>query len=201
MGRESEATATFQGETGYVLALLEPAEIILRRELKARIPRAKITGWSVEGDDLVIATGQGPLRLGLGAKEAGAWARALARPLPTLAEKLGLGPDAPVFLSGQGDGAELDAALAGHVVPDVSAARIIIARLTAPEDLGTALALAAARPDLPVWCVYPKGKGAQPSDSDVRAAFRGAGWIDTKNCAVSDRLTATRYVRKSKHPG
>ena len=42
-----------------------------------------------------------------------------------------------------------------------------------------------------LWAVYPKG-GAM--DAAVRTALRAAGWRDAKACAVSERLTATRYL-------
>jgi hypothetical protein len=42
-----------------------------------------------------------------------------------------------------------------------------------------------------LWAVYPKG-GAM--DAAVRTQLRAAGWRDVKACAVSERLTATRYL-------
>ena len=48
---------------------------------------------------------------------------------------------------------------------------------------------------LPLWTVYPKGKAGQFGDTAIRTALRDAGWRDTKSCAVSERLTATRYNR------
>ena len=46
-----------------------------------------------------------------------------------------------------------------------------------------------------VWVVYPKGPDASPSDTEVRTAMRGWGYVDNKTSAVSDALTATRYVQ------
>jgi hypothetical protein len=64
--------------------------------------------------------------------------------------------------------------------------------LNTPGDLANAFALAEDAPDLPLWCVYPKGKSTV-SDAVVRDYLRGRGYIDSKSCAVSARLTATRY--------
>jgi hypothetical protein len=49
---------------------------------------------------------------------------------------------------------------------------------------------------LPLWAVYPKGMAANPGEAAIRSALRSAGWMDNKTCAVSARLTATRYGRK-----
>jgi hypothetical protein len=45
-----------------------------------------------------------------------------------------------------------------------------------------------------LWIFHPKGKGANPSDAEVRAAGIAAGLVDNKICAYNDALTATRYV-------
>ena len=46
---------------------------------------------------------------------------------------------------------------------------------------------------LRVWCVYRKGKAAPVGDGAIRTAFRDAGWMDIKSCAVSAAWTATLY--------
>jgi len=195
MGREAEGEARYRGEAGRVLALLEPQEIILRRGIRARIPRAGITGWRAEGEALHLDTAEGPMTLALGAREAAAWAKALARPLPTLAGKLGLGPGTRVFATGDLSDGALAAALAEARAATADAASLLLAVILDEVQLAAACDLARSRPDLPLWCVYRRGK-AVPGDAAVRAAFRGMGWIDSRSCAVSDGLTATRYVRR-----
>lgn len=69
---------------------------------------------------------------------------------------------------------------------------MIVAVLTGPGDLEAALAVGQAS-GLQVWCVHGKGADAAVGDAAVRAAFRGAGWVDIKASAVSDALTATLY--------
>jgi hypothetical protein len=71
-------------------------------------------------------------------------------------------------------------------------AAVVVAVLTGPADLEAALA-AGRESGLRVWCVHGKGKGAAVGDAAVRAAFRGAGWMDIKASAVSDAFTATLY--------
>ena len=48
-----------------------------------------------------------------------------------------------------------------------------------------------------VWVVHGKGPDADQSDALVRIAMRGRGYVDNKTSAVSDKLTATRYVRST----
>ena len=43
---------------------------------------------------------------------------------------------------------------------------------------------------------YPKGKGAAYGDTAIRNFLRQRGYVDSKSCAVSPELTATRYGRK-----
>ena len=70
---------------------------------------------------------------------------------------------------------------------------MLIARIDDADDLAKALAEHGAMPQLPLWAIYPKGKQAAFGDAPIRDALRSAGFRDTKSCAVSDRLTATRY--------
>lgn len=50
------------------------------------------------------------------------------------------------------------------------------------------------RPNGALWIVHPKGKGASPSDAEVRAAGIAAGLVDNKISAYNDTHTLTRYV-------
>lgn len=52
-----------------------------------------------------------------------------------------------------------------------------------------------------LWTIYPKGRGVAFGEREIRTALRAAGFRDTKSCAVSGLLTATRYNYKSKRPG
>jgi hypothetical protein len=195
MGREAEALCHWAGTSGQAHILLESAEIILRGELRARIPRASIRSFRAQDGDLTVEAAAGRLVAELGGTLAESWAAALAKPPPSLAAKLGVGPRNPAFITGDLSDAALADALSGATVAVASDARQIVAVLLSRADLDAALSLAAAHPDLPVWCVYPKGAKADPGDAAVRADFRAAGWMDTKTSAVSDRLTATRYNR------
>ncbi len=197
MGREAVCSIRHGGEAAEGKALLEAAEVILRGPIRARLPRASLTGWSVDGGTLRLDTGGGTYELDLGPVEAAAWDKALAKPPPDLGAKLGLGPDRPGWVMGRVEDADLAAALAGAEAADPSAAALLLALILSPPDLAAALALADAHPAKPVWAIHAKGKAAAPPDADIRAAFRDAGYVDTKACAVSARLTATRYNRRA----
>lgn len=196
MGREAIAQCSWAGQTAEAKVLLESQEIILRGGIKARIPRSSITAFAAEGDMLRVTAPGGTLEARLGEKEAAKWAEALAKPAPSLASKLGIGGEKPAFLHGETDDEALLDALAGHHSVDrAGQASVVIAMIAGEGDLDAAVELAGAH-GLMLWCVYLKGKAAAFGDTAIRSYLRGAGWMDNKTCAVSDRLTATRYGRK-----
>lgn len=190
MGREAEGQIKFRGSAGAGKAVLEGDVIILRGEVRARITRGELAGWTLDGDDLRIATAEGPLVLTLGAKEAAAWVRALERPLPGLAAKLGL--TGAVLAIGVAD-PELAAALAPFTgAPFVGEpGGLVVAEVRSEAEVRAALAAAEGRV---LWLATVKGRGSPFGEDAARAIMRGAGWIDTKTCRVSDMLAATRYA-------
>lgn len=192
MGREAEGQVSFAGATGEARLLLEAEVLILRGALRARIARSSLGGVAVEGDDLLLATPDGPLRATLGARAAEGFARALAKPPPGLAEKLGVSADRRVFLLTPLRDAALLAALDGRTSPTAAEAALTLAELPGSAVLESLLP---TLPDLPFWGATAKGRSAFP-DAALRERMRAAGWIDSKSCAVSALLTATRYSRR-----
>jgi hypothetical protein len=192
MGREAEGHAVWRGASGAVKAYLESDGIILRGEVRGKLPRAGLMDWRVEGEDLCLRSGGELLVLTLGAKEVAAWVRALEKPAPSLAQKLGVTAEARAWVMGGPATEELAVAVSGAEASAPEDAAIIVAVLSGPGDLTAALA-AGQRHGLRVWCVYGKGRAAAVGDAAVRAAFRAAGWMDIKACAVSERWTATLY--------
>lgn len=192
MGKEAFAEASYAGRSGKAKALLEAEGIILRRPLGLTIARASIRALTVDGADLCGQAEQGPFRLTLGAGEALKWKANLEKPLPTLAEKMGLAPGMAVWTFGALDGPELEAALAGIASAEPDTAAQGVARVDGPEAME---AVAAVAPS-PVWIVNGKGKTGTFGDNAVRSAMRAEGWIDIKVSAVSETLSATRYRRR-----
>jgi hypothetical protein len=63
------------------------------------------------------------------------------------------------------------------------------------RDLDAIIKLAShLRSNGALWIFHPKGRGAAPTDADVRAAGLSAGLVDNKICAYTQTHTATRYV-------
>lgn len=193
MGREALIHAEVAGEAGEVRALLESGELILRGDIRRRFARAALEDLGVEGGILRFACGGEIMRLYLGAEVATRWASVIAKPPPSLRAKLGLDKGARALMIGSCDDAALIEALEGATVGKNGDADMLIAYLAGPDDLASALAVQSTGRARPLWAVYPKGKDVAFGGSAIRAALRAAGFRDTKSCAVSDRLTATRY--------
>lgn len=191
MGREAVISATAGEDAGEVKATLESGELILRGAFRRRWPRAALTGVRIEEGALLLTAAGEPVRLDLGAL-AGAWAKALATPPPSLRSKLGLDKGKALVIGPVTD-AELSAALEDASVASLEEATLVVAVIETEADLARALAALEGRRDRPLWVVYPKGRGVVFGDGAIRTALRAAGMMDTKACAVSERLTATRY--------
>lgn len=187
MGREAEGHCRWNGQDGVVRAILEREALILRGEIRMRIPRQDLLRWQVDQDCLTLQTTQGPVDLALGAKEAAAWVKALDKPVPSLAERLGLDQPCAVLVG------ELPAAIVLPAPPVArDQARLALAVLHAVPDLDQLVAmLGDCR--VPLWCVHQKGSRAAVADRQIRASLRAVGWMDTKVSAVDDLWTATRY--------
>ncbi len=198
MGREATCTARVGTETAEVTALLESTAIVLRGDIKRRYEIAALQNLRLAGEELLFEAGDETVALALGAKEGERWLKKLQTPPPTLAAKLGVSADTPALLIGPTVGAldpALAEALAGGITTNVREARMLVAVLSKPSELPRMAEFHADMICKTVWVVYPKGPDASPSDAEVRTAMRGWGYVDNKTTAVSERLTATRYVR------
>ena len=119
----------------------------------------------------------------------------------TLVDKLAVKPGARVALAGasQHDAWFVDMLDAFLEAPPARSVRgtydAIFLRVNAPADLAKIATLASKlAPAGALWVIHPKGKGANPHDSQVRAAGLAAGLVDNKISAYSETHTATRYV-------
>ena len=198
MGREASCTARVGAETAEeATALLESTTVVLRGEIKRKWEIAALQNLRVEGEELKFDAGDEAVALVLGEKEAGRWLKKLQTPPPTLAAKLGVSAENPALLIGPTVGAldpALAEALAGGITTNVREARMLVAVLSKASELPRMAEFHADMICKTVWVVHPKGPDADPSDAEVRTAMRGWGYVDNKSSAVSDRLTATRWV-------
>lgn len=197
MGREAEGTIRFQGQEGAGRILIEAAEVILRGEVRARLPRDQIADLRVEGEDLVIDTPRGPVVATVGAKLAANLRAALLKPVPTLVEKLGVSESARPGCLWPVTDAVLVQALAGLTAP-VDQAELLVAELLDQASLDRLVARLPQLAGRHVWCVNAKGPRPVLPEATIRSALREAGWIDSKSTAVSEAVSATRYgVRRN----
>jgi hypothetical protein len=194
MGKEAEVEASWpDGRVAVGRLQYEPPKLIFRGPPRASFAAEALAGVRADGRDLVLAGGE-RFRLPSAAQS---WVDAIVNPKGRL-EKLGVKPglrigvlnlDDPAFAAelaavappvGGGDG--LDLMFYGAD----SAAEL--------DEIGALLPQLADRGAL--WVVSLKGKAATVKDTDVMAAAKAHGLVDTKVCAFSATHTALRFVRR-----
>ena len=202
MGLEAESELVSAGETIHVKAVLENHALILRGAVKKTLPVGEITDPRAVGDQLLFEHHGTPYALNLPAGQAAKWLKKLTTEPPSLAAKLGIDTTHRALVWGHSDDPALAAALQGATTDRASEAALSLAIVSDPDALAEALGvLLTTAPQAPVWIIYPKGAKSTLPESGVRNHLRSLGLVDTKACAVSDSLTATRYNRpKSNHP-
>ena len=201
MGREAQCECECNGERGTVKALIEPPDLILRGEIRRRLPFSQLTQVRTDGRFLRFLCGPDTFVLALGVAMAEKWAKALTTPPPTLAKKLGISADTVVHVIGTVDDDALLQALSSAKALAAEDAEVIVARVNSSQELAFALR-AARRPvaaRVPIWFIYPKGPGHPLNEKDVRSSGLAFGLVDTKVASVSPTLTALRFIR-SKEP-
>ncbi len=198
MGREAECNCECNGAHSRVKALIEPPELILRGELRRRIPFSALKRVRAEGEALRFTSGSESFSLAVGSATVQKWVKALTTPPPTLARKLGITGETAVRMIGTADDDALRAALSCAKAVADNNADLILARVNSSAELATALRAAAKQlaSRVPIWFIYPKGRGQALTENDVRSTALAAGIVDTKVCAVSAALTALRFVRR-----
>ncbi len=198
MGREALCTCVWNGEKSNVKALLEPPELILRGEVRRRVPFSKMKGVTVDGNLLHFKFEGERVALQLGNVMAAKWAGVLLKPPPTLAKKLGITPEMTVRMIGPVDDAALESALAEAKDVSQRKGELILARVDTPTELDAALKKAANQltTGVPIWFVYRKGPGHPLNENQVREAALATGIVDTKIAAVSAEFSALRFVKR-----
>jgi hypothetical protein len=181
-------------------ALLESRELILRGGVRRSVPVAEMAQVRAEGNSLHFTIRGEAVALELGEALAKQWATKITSPPPSLAKKLGIGPDATVRLIGPLDDRELETALDQARAVSPKDGDLIVARVDTPLDLYAALKKCADQLDrrVPIWFVYRKGKGHSLDEHAIRGAALDAGLVDNKISAVSGAFTAMRCVKRRK---
>jgi hypothetical protein len=192
----------WNGEMSRVKALIEPPELILRGEIRRRLPFSELQQLRAEGGALRFKYGREAVTLKLDARTAENWAKAILAPPPSLAKKLGITPESTVWMIGDVDDAALETALVGarRVAKKGSGVGVdvIVARVNTAAELARAFKTAAKATSngVPIWIVYRKGPGHAISESDVRETGLTAGIVDVKVASVSPTLTGLKFVRR-----
>lgn len=196
MGLEANCRCRWDDGLGETKALLEADALILRGDLKRRIPIGEISDLSASGAELHFRHFTETFALELGAARAARWAEKIAAPPPSLAKKLGVAAGSKVLVVGMLEDAVLQEALKGAIAARDEEAALSLAVIRDEAALRRALSrhefLAAGTP---IWIVHEKGPKAAFGEGPVRSIMRGAGYLDNKVSAVSEALSATRYVR------
>jgi len=196
MGREALCVAHVGDETASVKALLESTTVVLRGAIKRNFAIAELRELRVAGGQLHFVAGGETVALELGEAESQRWARKLNTPPPSLAAKLGVGPEARAWPMGRLDDPALAQALEGVTSRHAAHAAMLVAVVDSEAALAAAIEAHRDMPCRTAWIVHPKGPGADPSDARVRETMRSHGYVDNKTSAVSAALTATRYVKR-----
>jgi hypothetical protein len=196
MGREAVCRCECGGTMAEVKALLETSEIILRGEVRKRLPFKGIEGMKAVGDRLCFIVGGELVQLHLGSAVAEKWAAVIAGPPPALSKKLGITKTSVVRVVGSVPDEAIQEALAEAARIAVKDADLIVAYVDSPESLHAALKDAKAQllKGVPIWMVYAKGPGHAINETTIRTLLRENGMIDTKVASVSLKYTALRFV-------
>lgn len=198
MGREAFCACVWNGEKHEVKALLEPPELIVRGELRRKVPFASMKRVKADGDWLRFTVGAESVALELGRAMAAKWAAALLKPPSTLAKKLGITPETTVRMIGPVDDAALKSALAQAKDVSERKGELILSRVDTPADLTRALKKAAEqlKAGVPIWFIYRKGPGNPLNENQVRETALATGIVDTKIAAASGEFSALRFVKR-----
>jgi hypothetical protein len=197
VGLEATTTVEFGGSRSTGKALLETSEIIFRGHFRLVIPFKEIETLSVADGVLAVRFGQGEARFDLGAL-AETWAGKIRNPRGRIA-KLGVKPGAIVALVGEHEPHFRDEiAVSGAELRDGGGAALFDLIFFAADQSSDLERLSDLRVRLTskgaIWVVSPKGKGAVLKDTDVMAAARVAGLVDTKVVGFSASHTALKLV-------
>jgi len=194
MGKEAEVDAVWPGgDAARGRLQYEPPKLIFRGPERRVFEGERLAGVRAEGCDLILAGGE---RFRLPTSAAG-WAEAILHPKGRL-DKLGVKAGQRIAVVGLAD-PDFTAELAARVPPMDEAAGLdlLFYGADSADDLA---ALGALVPRLAprgaLWVVSLKGNLLKVKDTEVMAAAKAHGLVDTKVCAFSETRTALKFVRR-----
>jgi hypothetical protein len=200
MGREAICTCDWAGTVAEVKVLLETSELILRGDIRKRVPFSELKDVKAQPDGLRFTVGGERVQLCLRSSVSEKWAKAITSPPPSLSRKLGITSKTVVRTIGDTQDQNLKAALQEAASISARDPDLIVACVDTPESLQATFKDARKQlmKSVPIWMVYAKGPRHPLNESAIRFFLRANGMMDTKVASVSSELTALRFsVRKS----
>jgi hypothetical protein len=197
MGSEIICSMKFGGKVFNGKALLETNELIFRGEHRLTIPFHRMKSVEANDGELTVVFHGGTASFVIEGK-AGKWEEKILHPKSVL-DKLGVRQDSRVSVSGVADNAFLnqlrEKSNTVSVKEMLKESDIIFYAADSKKEL---LKLSAFKQFLKangaLWIVSLKGKQAKIKDTDVMAAGKKAGFVDTKVVGFSETHTALKFV-------
>lgn len=197
MGDVADCTGSLDGELIVGKAQLEGEFLQFRGDgRKLRIALSDIDSVAADSEALHVTWPGGILSLGIG-RSAARWADKILHP-KSLIDKIGLPPGSRIALSSdlpEELGPLLAKAGFSALALDAPNIDTIFAAADSCQDL---MRIAELKQILPtsgaLWVISRKGKDAGIKDTDVIAAGRSAGLVDTKVVGFSPTHTALKFV-------
>jgi hypothetical protein len=198
MGSEAEIRIEVDGVAADVRAMLETDELLIRGELKMRMPIRELAVDHPAPPDGVLRLRwrAHELALPLGVKRARTWAERIRKP-KSVVDKLGIKAAQRVTLIGPFDRQFVDELerRSGNVAKRLrKESDIILFAADAKNDLERLPGLRQhIRPNGAIWVVRPKGSKSV-TEGDVLEAGREAELIDVKVVRFSETHTAEKFI-------
>lgn len=196
MGNEATGRIVVDGIPADVKMLLETDELIVRGELRMKIPFAEVQAADAAGELLRLRWDDHEIELAVG-PDAAKWMQKIRHPKSVI-DKLGIKAGQRVSIVGVLEDdrflADLEAR-SGDVSRRVrKESDVLFFATSARKELARLESLKQSiKPNGAIWIVRPKGV-ATISETDVIAAGRAAGLVDVKVVRFSETHTAEKLV-------